>query len=30
MVQVVALARPELLIEINAVAVVPESNVKED
>ena len=30
MVQVVALARPELLIEINAIAVVPESSVKDD
>lgn len=29
MVQVVALARPELLIEINAIAVVPESSVKD-
>jgi 2-iminobutanoate/2-iminopropanoate deaminase len=30
MVQVVALARPELLVEINAIAVVPESTVKDD
>jgi len=30
MVQVVALARPELLIEINAIAVVPESALKDD
>ncbi|MBI2090913.1 MAG: RidA family protein [Deltaproteobacteria bacterium] len=30
MVQIVALARPELLVEINAVAVVPESTVKDD
>jgi 2-iminobutanoate/2-iminopropanoate deaminase len=30
MVQVVALARPELLLEINAIAVVPESAVKDD
>jgi 2-iminobutanoate/2-iminopropanoate deaminase len=29
MVQVVALARPELLLEINAIAVVPESSVKD-
>jgi 2-iminobutanoate/2-iminopropanoate deaminase len=29
MVQVVALARPELLLEINAVAIVPESSVKD-
>lgn len=29
MVQVVALARPELLVEINAIAVVPESAVKD-
>ncbi len=30
MVQVVAFARPELLVEINAIAVVPESAVKDD
>ena len=30
MVQVVALARPELLLEINAVAIVPESSVKDN
>ncbi|OGP26204.1 MAG: hypothetical protein A2038_10705 [Deltaproteobacteria bacterium GWA2_57_13] len=30
MVQIVALARPELLVEINAIAVVPESAVKDD
>ncbi len=30
MVQVVALARPELLVEINAIAVVPEPAVKDD
>ena len=29
MVQVVALARPELLLEINAIAVVPESSVRD-
>jgi enamine deaminase RidA (YjgF/YER057c/UK114 family) len=29
MVQVVALARPELLLEINAIAIVPESSVKD-